>query len=96
MLQSVATRLNRLSNVKEIAEAIVDELRMLIDYHSCRVYVIEGDEAVPVAVKGDIEPEEDGEPILYVKVGVGVTGTVAATGRSMLVPNALESARRRF
>ena len=47
MLQSVAARLNRLNSVKDIAEAIVSELRGLIDYHSCRVYLVEGDEVVP-------------------------------------------------
>jgi diguanylate cyclase (GGDEF)-like protein len=90
MLQSVAARLNRLSSTKEIAEAIVNELRMLIDYHSCRVYVIEGDEVVPIAIKGDVAAENGASSALRVKVGVGVTGTVAASGRSLLVPNALE------
>ena len=45
MLQSVAARLNRLNSVKDIAEAIVSELRGLIDYHSCRVYLV--DDEVP-------------------------------------------------
>src|SRR5262249_10902365 len=90
MLQSVAARLNRLSDVKEIAEAIVSELRMLIDYHSCRVYLVEGDEVVPIAVKGDVATGNGEASALRVKVGVGVTGSVAATGRSILLPNALE------
>ena len=42
MLQSVVARLNRLNDVKDISEAIVGELRGLIDYHSCRVYLVEG------------------------------------------------------
>jgi diguanylate cyclase (GGDEF)-like protein len=90
MLQSVAGRLNRLSSTKEIAEAIVSELRGLIDYHSCRVYVIEGDEVVPIAIKGDVATESGAGSALRVKLGVGVTGTVAATGRSLLVLNALD------
>ncbi len=87
MLQSVAGRLSRLSTVKEIAEVVVNELRMLIDYHSCRVYLVEGDELVPVAVKGELD-EHDLAGI-RVKLGAGVVGTVAVSGRSLLVPDAL-------
>ncbi len=36
MLQSLARKLNRLNDVSEIGEAIVDELRILVDYHNCR------------------------------------------------------------
>ena len=39
MLQSLAGKLNRLNDVREIGATIVNELRMLVDYHSCRVYV---------------------------------------------------------
>jgi diguanylate cyclase (GGDEF)-like protein len=90
MLQSVAARLNRLNSVPDIAEAIVGELRGLIDYHSCRVYVVEGNEVVPVAVKGDGVTEEQQVQALRIKLGTGVTGHVAETGRSLLVANALE------
>ena len=90
MLQSVATRLNRLNSVKEIAEAIVSELRGLIDYHSCRVYLVEGDEVFPVALKGDGVTEEQEVQALRIKVGTGVTGYVAETGRSVLAANALD------
>jgi diguanylate cyclase (GGDEF)-like protein len=90
MLQSVAARLNRLNSVKDIAEAIVSELRGLIDYHSCRVYLVEGDEVVPVAVKGDGVTEEEQVQALRIKLGTGVTGHVAETGRPVLAANALE------
>ena len=45
MLQSLARKLNRLNDVAEIGEAIVDELRILIDYHNCIVYLLDGDAA---------------------------------------------------
>lgn len=90
MLQSLAGRLNRLNDVKEIGEAIVTELRMLVDYHSCRISLVEGDEVVPIAVRGDLSLTEADLRALRVKLGVGVTGYVAETGRSLLVPNALE------
>ena len=59
MLQSLAGKLNRLNDVREIGEAIVDELRLLIDYHNCRVYVVEGDDLVPIAFRGDLDPDAD-------------------------------------
>jgi diguanylate cyclase (GGDEF)-like protein len=90
MLQSVAGRLSRLNTVREIAEAIVSELRGLIDYHSCRVYLVEGDDVVPVAVKGDGVTEEEQVHALRIELGTGVTGHVAQTGRSLLAANALE------
>jgi diguanylate cyclase (GGDEF)-like protein len=90
MLQSVAARLNRLSSVKDIAEAIVGELRGLIDYHSCRVYLVEGNYVVPVAVKGDGVTEEQQVQALRIELGTGITGHVAGTGRSVLVANAFD------
>lgn len=90
MLQSVAARLNRLNSVKDISEAIVSELRSLIDYHSCRVYLVDGDEVVPVAVKGDGVTEEEQVQALRITLGTGVTGHVAETGRPVLAANALD------
>ena len=89
MLQSVVARLNCLNSVKEISEAIVGELRGLIDYHSCRVYFVEGDYVVPGAIKGDgVTEEEQGSA--RIEIGTGITGHVAQTGRSVLLANAFD------
>ena len=40
MLQSLSGKLNRLNDVREIGEEIAAELRSLIDYHNCRVFVV--------------------------------------------------------
>ena len=90
MLQSVAAQLNRLNSVREIGEAIVNELRILVDYHSCRVYLAEGDELVPIAVKGEVESEAEALWELRVPIGYGITGRVAETGRSQLLSNSLD------
>ncbi|MGH3042052.1 MAG: diguanylate cyclase [Gaiellaceae bacterium] len=91
MLQSLAGKLNRLNGVREIGEAIVTELRMLVDYHSCRLYVVEGDHLVPVAWRGDVDPdEEDSVEALSCRIGEGITGRAAETGESILLENALE------
>jgi diguanylate cyclase (GGDEF)-like protein len=87
MLQSVAARLNRFNSVREIGEAIVAELRMLVDYHSCRVYLAEGDELVPIAVKGEEVSEAETLWALRVPIGFGITGRVAESGRSLLLTN---------
>jgi diguanylate cyclase (GGDEF)-like protein len=91
MLQSLAGKLNRLNNVSEIGATIVNELRMLVDYHSCRVYVADGEDLIPIAWRGDLGPykDEDAEE-LQSKFGEGITGHAAATGQSLLIPNALE------
>ncbi len=90
LLQSLAGKLNRLNDVREIGHAIAAELRMLIDYHSCRVFVREGDDLIPVAHLGDLKPGDlPLAEVLAMKVGQGITGRVAATGESMLVRDAL-------
>jgi diguanylate cyclase (GGDEF)-like protein len=92
MLQSLAGKLARLNEVRQIGEAIASELRMLIDYHSCRVFIRDGEDLLPIAYLGDMEVKGGHvAEALATKVGVGVTGRVAATGESMLVPDALRS-----
>jgi diguanylate cyclase (GGDEF)-like protein len=91
MLQSLAGKLNRLNDVQEIGATIVNELRMLVDYHSCRVYVADGEDLIPIAWRGELGPYEDeGAEELQSKFGEGITGHAAATGQSLLIPNALD------
>jgi diguanylate cyclase (GGDEF)-like protein len=91
MLQSLAGKLNRLNDVAEIGATIVNELRMLVDYHSCRVYIANGEDLFPIAWRGDLGPYTDeGAEELQSKFGEGITGHAAETGQSLLIPNALE------
>jgi diguanylate cyclase (GGDEF)-like protein len=89
MLQSLGAKLNRLNDVREIGNVIATELRSLIDYHNCRVSIIEGDDVVPIAFVGMFTSETQ-EPleILACKVGQGITGRVAQTGESLLIGDA--------
>ncbi len=91
MLQSLAGKLNRLNDVRQIGAVIADELRLLIDYHNCRVSVIDGDEVVPIAFRGELV-SRDGEHVDLprTKVGEGITGRAAATAEPQLVGNTLE------
>ena len=91
MLQSLAGKLNRLNDMRQVGAVIADELRLLVDYHNCRVSVIEGDEVVPIAFRGELV-SRDGERVDFpsTKIGTGITGHVAATGEPLLVGNTLE------
>jgi diguanylate cyclase (GGDEF)-like protein len=90
MLQSLSGKLNRLNDVREIGEEIAVELRSLIDYHNCRVFVVDGEELVPVAFRGEFVVETVALPLelLRTKIGQGITGRAAETGESLLVHDA--------
>lgn len=91
MLQSLAGKLNRLNEVRHIADTISDELRTLIDYHNCRVYLTEGTQLVPVAFRGEFMADGNTIPEpTVVEFGEGIAGRAASTGRSLLIPNAIE------
>ncbi|MEO8468380.1 MAG: diguanylate cyclase, partial [Chloroflexota bacterium] len=77
-IQQLGTRLNRLSDVGAIGNAIATELRDLIDYHNVRVYRQYGDDLIPVAAQGEGEYLDETEDQLRLKVGAGITGWVAA------------------
>ena len=92
MLQSLSGKLSRLNDVTQIALTISEELRLLVDYHNCRVFVRDQDDLVPVAFRGDLTGSLSGDPVtlLPTKVGRGITGRVAATGVSLLVGDAAQ------
>ena len=94
MLHSLAAKLNSLGDVQEIGGAITAELRTIIDYHNCRVYLVQPDGVtlMPVAFRGELfkDYEEERLEDLISTVGEGMTGHVAATGESLLTPNAQE------
>jgi diguanylate cyclase (GGDEF)-like protein len=89
MLQSLSGKLNRLNDVREIGMTIANELRALIDYHNCRVFVVEGEDVVPIAFRGDLSaPPQTTMDVLKVKVGEGITGNVVMTGEPVLTGDA--------
>jgi diguanylate cyclase (GGDEF)-like protein len=91
MLQSLAGKLNRLNDVAQIGSTIATELRLLIDYHNCRVVLRHGDELRPIAFVGDADEAIGNTSDAYTqRVGVGVTGRAVETGEALLIPNALE------
>jgi signal transduction histidine kinase/GAF domain-containing protein len=94
MLHHLAADLNALTRVEDIGAAITRELRTIIDYHNCRVYVLmpDGISLHPIAFRGELFSEYEHETLeeLAIDVGTGITGHVAATRRSLLTPDARE------
>ena len=91
MLQSLSGKLSRLNDVEQIGLTISDELRLLVDYHNCRLFLRDEDDLVPVAFRGDLTATTPGDPVklLPIKVGRGITGRVAETGKPLLVGDAV-------
>ena len=94
MLHSFAAKLNVLTDTSEIGSAITSELRTIIDYHNCRVYLLQSDRStlMPIAFSGEMTTEyfEEDLDTLITEMGEGITGTVAATRESLLTPDARE------
>jgi hypothetical protein len=55
MLRSLAAKLNALGSVEEIGAAITAELRTIVEYHNCRVYLLQPDRRtlLPIAFRGE-------------------------------------------
>jgi diguanylate cyclase (GGDEF)-like protein/excisionase family DNA binding protein len=77
-IQALGVRLNGLTSVTDIGNAIATELRELIDYHNVRVYRLHGDDLLPVAMQGRVgEYQDETIETLKLKFGQGITGWVA-------------------
>jgi diguanylate cyclase (GGDEF)-like protein len=90
MLQSLSGKLNRLNDVREIGDEIATELRSLIDYHNCRVFVVDGEDLNPIAFRGEFVVETVALPLelLRTRIGTGITGRCAERGESLLIHDA--------
>jgi PAS domain S-box-containing protein len=91
MLHSLAAKLNRLNDVRQIGEAITGELRTLIDYNNCRVHVLDAEAGTlfPIALRGELAYEGETFEALIMSVTQGITGWVARNARSYYSPNAM-------
>jgi len=88
-IQQLGSRLARLSNVREIGQAICGELNQLIDYHNVRVYTVVGNDLEPIAFHGEIgEYLDEVAEQLRLRVGEGITGWVAQHGVAQYLPDA--------
>ena len=90
VLQAASARMSRQNTVESVGRAIVEEVGRIIDYHNCRVYLLEEpDDLVPIAFEGRVGAYEKVDlALLRTKVGEGFTGWVAGSGQPLLVPDA--------
>jgi signal transduction histidine kinase/putative methionine-R-sulfoxide reductase with GAF domain len=91
-LHGLASRLNALDDVSAIADAITTELETLIDYHNCRIYLLQDDGVTlfPIVFRGSLgEYESETLEELVSKVGEGITGHVAEVGETHYAADAL-------
>jgi PAS domain S-box-containing protein len=91
MLHNLAAQLNRLNDRREIGDAIASELQTLIDYHSCRIYLLQPDGVTlaPIVFHGELlEYQGETYDALVTQMGEGMTGRTAETGESFITPNA--------
>lgn len=87
-IQSIVQKLTTLHDVSAMAALLDAELRQLIEYHSCRLFVLDADEETLVMVGG-----AEGSDPLRTRLGQGVSGWIAEHGDSVMIPNALEDGR---
>jgi diguanylate cyclase (GGDEF)-like protein/excisionase family DNA binding protein len=95
-IQDLSSRLNRLTDVQAIADAIVAEASTLAAYHDIRVYVVnwEAGFCEPVAYTDRLLGEGDFHERLRVAIGEGsFTGWVAEHGEPLLINDALNDQR---
>jgi GAF domain-containing protein len=96
-IQDLSSRLNRLTDVRAIAEAIVAEARTLAEYHDIRVYRVDAERRMcePIAFTREMldDDAQNPEDLLRVEVGHGFTGWVAEHGEPLLINDALDDER---
>jgi diguanylate cyclase (GGDEF)-like protein len=89
VVQAASARMNRATSVEAVGRGIVEEVGALVDYHNARVYVLEGDDIVPIAFEGKVGAYELVDwAVLRTKLGVGFTGWVASHGVPLRIPDA--------
>ena len=90
VLQAASARMSGQNTIASVGRAIVEEVGQIIDYHNCRVYVLEEpDDVVPIAFEGRVGAYDHVDmALLRTKVGEGFTGWVAANGQPLLIDEA--------
>jgi diguanylate cyclase (GGDEF)-like protein len=88
--QRAAARMTGRPTVEAVAQAVADETRAIVEYHNCRVYLVEpNDDMAPVIAAGRIGfYEEIPLELLRTRVGEGFAGWVAQHGTPLLIPDA--------
>ncbi|MCJ7457427.1 MAG: PAS domain S-box protein [candidate division Zixibacteria bacterium] len=87
-IRNITNRLNKLNDVKTVASAVMDEIKKVIEFDNCRVFLLNDsrEELIPIAFGSEVEEYKDEtEEVLRLKVGEGITGWVAQTGEGQVI-----------
>lgn len=87
-IQSIVQKLTLLHDVPSIALLIEEELKLLIDYHACRLFLLDPEQQILRLVLLDPDLLD-----VTLKLGEGITGWIAVHNESVLIPNVLEDNR---
>ncbi|MGZ8502057.1 MAG: GAF domain-containing protein, partial [Candidatus Limnocylindrales bacterium] len=90
-IQDLTARLNRIHDVRGIAEAIVTEARSLIDHDNIRVYRVDHATGMcePIAFQGIFMGVDTPDvAALRCRIGEGLTGWVAENNQALLIGDA--------
>jgi diguanylate cyclase (GGDEF)-like protein len=91
-IQKIVQQLTPLQDIPSIARLINRELAGLIDFHSCRLFVLDPAEQVLVPLSlADFDPVG-----MRVELGQGITGWIAQHGQAELIPNMLTDPRSSY
>jgi diguanylate cyclase (GGDEF)-like protein len=91
-IQNIVQRLTPLHDVSSIAQLINRELANLIDYHSCRLFVLDPSDNVLVPISlADFDPQG-----MRVELSQGITGWIAQHGTPQIIPNMLNDPRSSY
>ena len=87
-IRNITNRLNKLNDVKTVASAVMDEIKKVIEFDNCRVFLLNDnrEELIPIAFGSEVEEYKgETEEVLRLKVGEGITGWVAQTGEGQII-----------
>ncbi len=97
-IRNITNRLNKLNDVKTVASSVMEEIKKVIDFDNCRVYLLSENknELIPVAFGSEVEEYRgETEEVLRLKVGEGITGWVAQTGEPQVIDDGERHPRSR-
>jgi diguanylate cyclase (GGDEF)-like protein len=88
--QRAASRMSGQPTVGAVGAAITDETASIVEYHNCRVYLVEpNNDLTPIIAAGQVGfYEKIPLELLKTRVGEGFAGWVAEHGTPLLIPDA--------
>lgn len=90
-IQSLVQKLTVLHDMSAIAAVIDQELRQLIDFHTCRLFLWDP----PAQLLRPLLAEPELQNV-WLQMGEGLTGWIALHGQSVIIPNTVEDSRASY